>query len=643
MRIFTTTAYATTALTAGRKYAWRVITHDGTTELPSAWSEEFVAISPTSTATLDAIGDVSGGAETSQVLVYDGTEWRPEDKTTINGLSGAVSLQPGDNVQINKVGQAITIDAVIPDDAGIDWLANVPANSADAGAAGEVAFDADYLYIYTGTKWRRVALQDFGTPPPPETGGLIVIESGDSLVTEAGDALATEDSTGAITPTITITSDPTTQYSLLGMATFTVEATVDTWVALSYQWQSDGGINNWQDIAGNASARTATFTATGLTTQDNNTLYRVKVSAAGASAVISKAALLVVEESVEQELVTIPQYLDTANTASSLQASLDPALTALGTPSYQWEVSYDGKQTWAPLTNQTGDTYYSSANQVAVRAALNDVSWPFDRDWRVPDGTPREGSYNEPVMRVRVTVGSTTVYSNSSWVTSVRADNWLDPNDWQGSNGTLNNIQLDYVIDRSQGLQLPPYTLPGLTGYVAERSRDGGATWTRLTSVSEYNGIEGLTTSANVPPITDVETGDWYRLQFAGNGGVYGPSGILGVLLATYGISSRISLTSATVASGEIATFVANVPYYGVPLKAYWQDSDNGGFSYRTRSIIYPSTVTSSGASVFRLSVGPVDSTYNGRLYRLQFRPDTVTTQLFPGLYESSPAVLTVT
>lgn len=37
-----------------------------------------------------------------------------------------------------------------------------PSNSNDPGQFGQMALDAaGHLYVYTGTKWQRVALQDF--------------------------------------------------------------------------------------------------------------------------------------------------------------------------------------------------------------------------------------------------------------------------------------------------------------------------------------------------------------------------------------------------------------------------------------------------------------------------------------------------
>jgi hypothetical protein len=55
----------------------------------------------------------------------------------------------------------------------IQWLAQLwdavagpahtaaPANSAAKGYAGQLAYDQNYLYVYIGSKWTRIPLQNF--------------------------------------------------------------------------------------------------------------------------------------------------------------------------------------------------------------------------------------------------------------------------------------------------------------------------------------------------------------------------------------------------------------------------------------------------------------------------------------------------
>lgn len=68
--------------------------------------------------------------------------------------------------------------------AGISWAA-APISSSATGATGEMAYDADYLYVHTGEHWKRTLLSTFGTY-------WILAESGEPLDTESGINMRTE-------------------------------------------------------------------------------------------------------------------------------------------------------------------------------------------------------------------------------------------------------------------------------------------------------------------------------------------------------------------------------------------------------------------------------------------------------------------
>lgn len=101
------------------------------------------------------LADVSGSPSANQALIYNGTEWQPGDipaGTTINGLSGNLTLAAGDNVTLTVANSTLTF-------------------SASGGGVGSL---------------------DAGTYP---RGDSLLTESGDTLTSEAGDQLSPEQAT----------------------------------------------------------------------------------------------------------------------------------------------------------------------------------------------------------------------------------------------------------------------------------------------------------------------------------------------------------------------------------------------------------------------------------------------------------------
>jgi hypothetical protein len=98
----------------------------------------------------------------------------------------------------------------------------------------------------------------------------------------------------ALTPVITVNTQPADQSATRGVASFSVAASVTEGVSLSYQWQKsiDGG-SNYANIEGQTSALLA---LANLDVHSNDNKYRVVVSAPwGAQSVISHAAKLSVK------------------------------------------------------------------------------------------------------------------------------------------------------------------------------------------------------------------------------------------------------------------------------------------------------------------------------------------------------------
>ena len=156
--------------TGGRTYSWN----------GEAW--ELVGSGIAGPANSLSIGTVSTGATASatitgsapsQVLslvLPKGDKGDAGDKgdtgaaggvTTLNGVTGAVSIVGGANVTVTTSAATITV-AAGGGGGSFSW-ASVPASTASTGTAGDIAYDSQYLYVATATNtWRRVAMSLFG-------------------------------------------------------------------------------------------------------------------------------------------------------------------------------------------------------------------------------------------------------------------------------------------------------------------------------------------------------------------------------------------------------------------------------------------------------------------------------------------------
>lgn len=143
---------------------------------------------------------------------------------------------------------------------------------------------------------------------------------------------------------VTITTQPASVDVVLGgSATFAV--TADSADALTYQWQRrEPGTTdipaNWHDVDG---ATTATLTVSGVTEADHRALYRVKVSGATTS-VTSAVARLAVGAAVAPAWRSEPADV---TTYAGYRADFTVSAIGFPAPTYRWQTSSDGGQTWS--------------------------------------------------------------------------------------------------------------------------------------------------------------------------------------------------------------------------------------------------------------------------------------------------------
>ena len=109
-------------------------------------------ISQTSLSAMSISGNIGGNGGTSQVLVPSSASnsyLRLIISPSSSALSGA--LPSGITAEISLVGGAdIQMASLF-----------TPASSAASGQTGQIAWDANYLYVYTGSAWKRAPLSTF--------------------------------------------------------------------------------------------------------------------------------------------------------------------------------------------------------------------------------------------------------------------------------------------------------------------------------------------------------------------------------------------------------------------------------------------------------------------------------------------------
>lgn len=115
---------------------------------------------PAGTPTTDAVvcADNAAGTITEKILLGDIAKLATSaDVAYDNGESGLAAT----NVKA-------ALDELV---SGKASLVAAPASATAAGVAGQIAYDADYIYICTAdSTWKRVAVNSWDAPPPTITG-----------------------------------------------------------------------------------------------------------------------------------------------------------------------------------------------------------------------------------------------------------------------------------------------------------------------------------------------------------------------------------------------------------------------------------------------------------------------------------------
>lgn len=161
-------------------------------------------------------------------------------------------------------------------------------------------------------------------------------------------------------PTVAaISTQPTNQSVVAGnAAAFSVVATGVPTPALQWQRSTDGG-TTWTNIA---AAITASYSTGPTALSQDGERYRA-VANNGSGSATSNAALLNVTPAPQAPAITT-QPLDQSVTAPAT-ASFTAVTSGVPTPTWQWQLSGDGGNTWANINGATATNYTTPATSVA--------------------------------------------------------------------------------------------------------------------------------------------------------------------------------------------------------------------------------------------------------------------------------------
>ena len=322
-------ANARSTLTPGGQYVWRVGYYASGDVLYTDWGDEFTPVSPI-TATIQSGQNIDIG--TGKILysnVYDTVADLPTASdyhgmfahvhaegaayyahagnwvrlansssvpssyiSTLNGLSGAVTIGAGSGVTVSQAGSTLLISAagavtsvnaeagaltlvggdnigiatqdgiitITGQASGVTW-STAPLMPTDPGSEGDIAYNDNYFFVRTGQGWRRTALSAWDAE-------ILISSQPQNLSLQPG-----------------------------GSGNFTVTAAASDGSTVAYQWQNsdDNGVT-WDTITGSTAA---TYGVSGVSLADNGTLFRVVLSAANITSVTSDSATLLVAESYD--------------------------------------------------------------------------------------------------------------------------------------------------------------------------------------------------------------------------------------------------------------------------------------------------------------------------------------------------------
>jgi plastocyanin len=385
--------------------------------------------------------------------------------------------------------------------------------------------------------------------------------------------------TNAVTLTvfrvITVDTQPVNSTPIAPAAgSFTAVGSTLDGATISYQWQKseNGDGINYSDIS---SANTTTY-ATGSTSYDNDygDFYQCKMNATGASEVISSAARLFVQRTIN--ITSQPVNITGAVGGTvSFGVAATTSDNDAGDITYQWQVSITNGSTWSNVSEGTGGTTttyttptlttaYDEYQYRCVLSCAGATSIPSNAaTLQVETVTVVVSSQPSPAT---VDEGQTATFTTLGGVT-------MSP---VGGNAASSSFEVDQFDTPSGGggggLEGQSSHTPGVT-YQWEKSDNGGVNWSTLGGATSASYTTGLTTYAD-------DHDDQYRCVISAVGAA-SPATTNAVALTvqrTFSITAQPS--NATGNEGSTAQFTVATSSSSGTVTYQWERSDDGGANY---------------------------------------------------------------
>jgi len=374
---------------------------------------------------------------------------------------------------------------------------------------------------------------------------------------------------------ISITTQPVNSTPISPAAgSFTaVGSTLDS-ASITYQWQKseNGDGVTYQDIS---SATTTTYT-TGSTTYDDSygDYYRCKLNATGASEVISNAARLFVQRTIN--ITSQPVNITGAvGGTSSFGVAATTSDNDAGDITYQWQVSITSGASWSNVSEGTGGTT-ATYTTPTLTSAYDTYQYRCLLSCAGATTTPSNAATLQ-VETVTVVVSSqpaaSTVNEGQTATFTTLGGVTMAP---IGGNAASSSFETDQFDTPSGGgggeAQGQSSHEPSVT-YQWQKSDNAGAVWNPIGGATSASYTTGLTTYAD-------DHDDQYRCVISAVGAASDATTNAVTLTVQRTFSITAQPSNATANEGATGSFTVSTTSSSGTVTYQWERSDDAGANY---------------------------------------------------------------
>ena len=374
--------------------------------------------------------------------------------------------------------------------------------------------------------------------------------------------------------TITVDTQPTNSQPIAPAAgSFTaVGSTLDS-ATITYQWQKseNGDGINYVDISG---ANTTTYT-TGSTTYDDSygDFYQCKLNATGASEVISSAARLFVQRTIN--ITSQPTNTTGAvGGTSSFGVAATTSDNDAGDITYQWQVSITNGASWSDVSEGTGGTT-TTYTTPTLTTAYDEYQYRCVLSCAGATSIPSNAATLQ-VETVTVVVSSqpaaATVNESQTATFTTLGGVTMAPFGGNAASSSFDVDQFDTPSGGGGGAEGMSSHEPSVT-YQWEKSDDGGGAWNPIGGATSASYTTGLTTYAD-------DHNDQYRcvISAVGAASPATTNAVTLTVLRTFQITGQP--VNVTANEGATAQFNVTTNSSSGTVTYQWERSDDGGANY---------------------------------------------------------------